>query len=127
MTDQNENETQASSVGDELRALGENLVAALREAWGSPERQKLQDEIETGLVDLGSSLKQAVTDFETSPTGQKMKADVEDLGERVRSGEVEGKIRSELLQALQTVNNELEKIAARMEGKKPDHPENSEL
>jgi hypothetical protein len=126
MTEQNESRPPAGNIGDELRALGENLVAALREAWGSPERRKLQGEIETGLADLGSSLKKAVSDFETSPTGQQIKADVEDFGERVRSGEVESKLRSELLQALQAVNSELEKVAARMEENQPEHQENSD-
>lgn len=122
MTDQNESRTQGGNVADELRALGENLLAALREAWSSPEKRKLQEEIETGLVDLGSSLKKAASEFETSPTGQRMKAEMEDFGERVRSGEVESKLRSELLQVLKTVNTELEKVTSRMENDPPDHP-----
>jgi hypothetical protein len=124
LTDQNERATSAN-LGDELRSLGENLVAALREAWSSPERRKLQEEIGTGLSDLGSSLSKAVEDFETSPTGQRMKADMEDLGERVRSGEVESKLRSELLQVLRTVNTELEKVASRMDQKPPEQREKS--
>jgi hypothetical protein len=115
MTEENESRPQEINIGDELRALGDNLIATLREAWGSPERQQLQSEIETGLADLGSSLKKAAADFETSPTGQRLKADLDDFGERVRSGEVESKLRSELLEALRAVNLELEKAAARME------------
>lgn len=126
MTEQNESGAPASNVGDELRALGENLVSALRGAWSSPERQKLQEEIGTGLADLGSSLKKALSEFETSPTGQRMKADVEDFGERVRSGEVESKLRSELLQVLQTVNTELGKVASRMEKDPADQQEDRE-
>jgi hypothetical protein len=125
MAEQNETKTSTSNIGDELRALGENLVAALREAWSSPERRKLQDEIETGLVELGSSLKNALNEFETSPTGQRMKADMEDFGERVRSGEVESKVRSELLEVLRTVNMELEKVASRMEKEPADRQENN--
>lgn len=126
MTEESDKRSQGSDVGEELRTLGENLIAALREAWGSPERRKLQDEIETGLADLGSSLKKAVQDFETSTTGQRLKADVDDFGERVRSGEVESKVRSELLEALRTVNTELEKAAARMEKSPVDHQENGD-
>ncbi len=122
MTDQNEDRTPGGNVADELRVLGENLLAALREAWSSPEKRKLQEEIETGLVDLGSSLKKAASEFETSPTGQRMKAEMEDFGERVRSGEVESKLRSELLQVLKTINTELEKVTSRTENDPPDHP-----
>lgn len=125
MTEQNQSKTPSDNVGDELRSLGENLVAALREAWSSPERRKLQDEIETGLADLGSSLRNAVNDFETSPTGQRVKADIEDFGERVRSGEVESKLRSDLLEVLRTVNTELEKVASRMEREPTDQQENN--
>jgi hypothetical protein len=126
MTEENENRSQANTIGDELRALGDNLIATLREAWGTPERQRLQSEIETGLADLGSSLKKAAADFETSPTGQRLKADIDDFGERVRSGEVESKLRSELLEALRAVNIELEKAAARLEKSPIDPRENND-
>jgi hypothetical protein len=126
MTEENESRPQEINIGDELRALGDNLIATLREAWGSPERQRLQSEIETGLADLGSSLKKAADDFETSPTGQRLKADIGDFGERVRSGEVESKLRSELLGALRAVNIELEKAAARMGRSPVDSQENKD-
>jgi hypothetical protein len=126
MTEENESRSQANTIGNELRALGDNLIATLREAWGTPERQRLQGEIETGLADLGSSLKKAAADFETSPTGQRLKADIDDFGERVRSGEVESKLRSELLEALRAVNIELEKAAARLEKSPIDPRENND-
>jgi hypothetical protein len=126
MTEENESRSQANTIGNELRALGDNLIATLREAWGTPERQRLQSEIETGLADLGSSLKKAAADFETSPTGQRLKADIDDFGERVRSGEVESKLRSELLEALRAVNIELEKAAARLEKSPIDPRENND-
>jgi hypothetical protein len=126
MAEENENRPPANNIGDELRALGDNLIATLREVWGSPERQRLQSEIETGLADLGSSLKKAAADFETSPTGQRLQADIDDFGERVRSGEVESKLRSELLEALRAVNVELEKAAARMERSPVDPQENKD-
>jgi hypothetical protein len=126
MTEENEGRPQANNIGDELRALGENLIATLREAWGSPERQRLQSEIETGLADLGTSLKKAAADLETSPTGQRLKADIDDFGERVRSGEVESKLRTELLEALRAVNRELEKATARMEKSPDDTQENND-
>jgi hypothetical protein len=126
MTEENEGRPQANNIGDELRALGENLIATLREAWGSPERQRLQSEIETGLADLGTSLKKAAADLETSPTGQRLKADIDDFGERVRTGEVESKLRTELLEALRAVNRELEKATARMEKSPDDTQENND-
>jgi len=98
-----------NDIAGELRQLGQNLKAALRNAWESQERQKLQQEIQHGLSELGDTLSQAAKDFGETPTGQSLKADLNDLQERLRSGEVENKVRSELLEALQTVNRELKR------------------
>ena len=98
-----------NELADELRALGHNLQAALQSAWESQERKKLQTEIESGLNDLTRTLSQAAKDFGESPTGQTLKADVEDFQQRVRTGDVEQKVRSELLGALRSVNTELQK------------------
>jgi len=97
----------------EFRNLGDNLKAAFQAAWESDERVKLQEDIEGGLNDLGQALSQAAEDFANSPSGQQLKHRVEDFGERVRSGEVEDKVRAGLLSALQQINRELEKVAKR--------------
>ena len=102
-----------NELADELRALGHNLQAMLKAAWESEERKKLKTEIETGLSDLTRTLNQAAKDFGESPTGQTLKADVEDFQQRLHAGEVEQKVRSELLGALRTVNTELQKAAQR--------------
>lgn len=101
------------SVVEELRHLGQNLIDTLHAAWSSPERKRLQEEIGEGLSDLAVTLRQEVQAFQESPTGQRLREDVEDLRERIRSGEAEEKIRSELLSALRLVNRELEKAAGR--------------
>jgi hypothetical protein len=98
-------------IAAEFRQLGQNLADLLRGAWESEDRKKIQQEIETGLNDLGASLKKAGQDFTQSPTGQTLKSDVEDLRQRIKSGEVEAKVRSEIINALRTVNEELKKIA----------------
>jgi hypothetical protein len=98
-----------NELADELRALGQNLQAALKSAWESEERKKLKSEIETGLNDLTRTLSQAAKEFNESPTGQTLKADVEDFQQRLRAGELEQKVRGELLGALRSVNNELQK------------------
>ncbi len=117
-----ESETPANDVVTELHELGKNLRQALRDAWESEERKKLQGEIETGLSDLGKMLSQAASEFAESPTGQGLKADVEDLHERIRSGEVEAKVRSDLLAALRTVNAELKKATQKGDPAEPGEP-----
>lgn len=104
-------EKQTNEVIEELRALGLNLRSLLQTAWESEERRKLQGEIETGLNDLQANLSQALKDFSNSPTGQTLKSDLEDFGERIRSGEVETKVRTEVLSALRAANEGLKKAS----------------
>ena len=99
--------TPENELADELRNLGYNLKGILQAAWESEERRKLQNEIQAGLAEL----QKTVAEFVTSPTGQRLKAEVQDLGGRVRGGQVESQLRSDLLAALRTINAELEKAS----------------
>lgn len=103
----------------EFRKLGQNLVDTLRTAWNRPERQKLQSELESGLKELEETLRRETAHLVESPTGQRIKEEVEDLRERIRSGQVEAKARQELLKALQTVNAELQKLLSRLSSSQP--------
>lgn len=115
---QNDNKSANDNISDQLNELGKNLRDALQTAWESEERRKLQKEIEDGLANLGASLSQASKDFSNSPTGKAIKEDVEDLQERWRTGEVRSKARSEIMEALRKVNDELQKAI----GKNPPPP-----
>ena len=99
---------------DDLRSefynLGQSLKEAFYQAWESDERRKLQGDIEAGLSDLGVVLKEVLDDFNASEAGQQIKREVGDLSARVRSGEVESKVREDLLAALKRVNSELDKV-----------------
>ncbi len=98
-------------LGDELRALGANLRDMLRAAWDSDERKRAQEEIEAGLGDLARSLRSAGEEFSASPTGQRLKTDVHDLHERLRTRQVDVRVRDELVAALRRVNDELGRAA----------------
>jgi hypothetical protein len=114
MTDQTpppENE-----LADELKNLGQNLKGIVQAAWESDERRKLQQEIEKGV----NEFQKAVSDFETSTTGQKLKSEVQDLGERLRAGEVESKLRGDLLAALRSLNAALAKATTKKADDSPD-------
>lgn len=108
-----ENSTSEENLTDEFRNLGKNLIDVLHTAWESPERKKLQEEIESGLTEFGSSMKRELETFTDGPTGQQLKSDVEDLQERIRSKEVETKMREEILNTLRIVNTELEKVTSK--------------
>jgi NTP pyrophosphatase (non-canonical NTP hydrolase) len=113
MTDEtpNTNEGDGSEILDELREMGRNLRDALQSAWDSDERKKLQQELEDGLTEVSSTLNQAARDFKDSPAGQNLKSDVADFQERLNTGEVSLKVRSEIVEALRVVNTELRKVS----------------
>ncbi len=110
-------QTGAASQGDladELRQLGNNIKDILTTLWESQERKKAQKDFEAGLNNLGISFNQAASDFQKSPAGQRVKEDIDIISERIRSGEMESKLRAEMLKALQVVNQELQKAADKM-------------
>jgi ElaB/YqjD/DUF883 family membrane-anchored ribosome-binding protein len=109
-------------LGDELRALGATLRDMLQAAWESDERKRAQQEIETGLEDLARMLRSAGQEFSASPTGQRLKADVHELHERVRASQVDDQVRQELVAALRRVNEELGKAARAWAAKGGDAP-----
>lgn len=116
MTDQTPPE---GNLADEFTNLGKNLLEVIQSAWQSPERKRVQQEIEQGLNELGDTLKVEAENFKSSPTGQQLKTDVEELGQRIRSGETQAKIQQELLAVLQTANTELQKVIQKWSASQP--------
>jgi len=108
-----ENEIPDENLSDEFRALGLNLVNALRTAWESPERKKLQAELEEGLSGLAATLSSEIENFQESETGQRLRSDAAELRNKVRDNKTEKKIRDELIKTLHIVNTELENTAQR--------------
>ncbi len=104
-------ENSSEDVSSEWENLGQNLKNVFQNTWESEERRKLQEDIEAGLANFASSINKAVEDFKETPTGKKLKTDVDDFHERVKSGEFEGKAREEVAAVLRSINSELEKVS----------------
>jgi len=115
-----ENSSSQENLSDEFKNLGKNLVDAMRSAWESPGLKELQGEIENGLSEFGSTFKNEFESIKESPTAQQIKSDVEDLQDRYKTGEVEAKVRGDLISALQSINDELTKISQKLSGEGSD-------
>ena len=102
--------TSSGDLASEFQELGNNLKNIFVSAWESEQRKNLQKELEEGFSELGDSLKQTAEEIHDSDAGQRVKAEAEDLRGRVRSGEIETKIREDILSVLHKVNSELGKI-----------------
>lgn len=112
MSDQKPKQDTENEVLDELRNLGDNITTLLRSAWESEERKRLQNDLEAGFNELRNNLR----DMANSPTGQTIREDIEEFGERIRAGEVERAVRMEVLSALRMANDGLKKAANRQQG-----------
>lgn len=116
-----ENQSPEGNLTAQFRELGKNLTDVLRAAWDQPERKRLQQEIANGLSELGSTLKEETEKFTESPTGQRLKTDVGNVTQRVQSGEMEARVRQELLNALQMANQRIQEAIDRLnERQSPD-------
>ncbi|MFM8321205.1 MAG: hypothetical protein ACKOC5_09850 [Chloroflexota bacterium] len=116
MSEQQPNEQQPNneeSLRREFESLGRNLVDAMRTAWDAPESKRMRDDVVSGLADLGLTLKREAENLANSQAAHQVKTSVEQVGERLRTPEVQAKVRGELLDALQTVNTELQKVINR--------------
>ena len=111
-----ENSSSQENLSDEFKTLGKNLVDAMRSAWESPGLKELQGEIESGLSEFGSTVKNEFESIKDTPTAQQIKSDVEDLQDRYKTGEVEAKVRGDLITALQSINDELSKLSQKLSG-----------
>jgi hypothetical protein len=121
-----ENKPPENDLAEEFRNLGKNLAEALRTAWESPERKKFQQEIENGINEMGASLSKEFGTFIEGPTGQRLRSDVEDLGERLRTGEAQQRARDELLTALRRANIEIQRATERWNSSKSEQSTSSE-
>ncbi len=117
-----ENSQPEETLVEEIRKLGANLISAVQTAWEKPEFKKMQDEVVNGLNELGSTLGKEADKIISGPTGQQIKTGVEQVGDRLRNIETQEKVRQELLAALKTANNELQKVIDRWSEKVAQTP-----
>ena len=100
----------AEDLAAEFHNLGDNLKNFFVNAWESEQRKAIQSEIEAGLSDISDTLRKTSDEIQQSETGQRIKTEAVDFRDRVRDGEVEEKVRSDLTKFLQKLNSELEKV-----------------
>jgi hypothetical protein len=104
-------------VGRQFQALGESLAQAMRAAWENEETQRRVHEMRTGLEAMARDVGKAVEDTANSPKGQKIRQEAEHTAESLRTAteQTVQEVRPQLIGALQTLNEELQKLINRIE------------
>ena len=111
-------------VGKQFETLGESLAQAFRTAWDSEQNQRRVQELRTGLESMVRDVSKAIEDSANSPQGQKIRQDAERAAESLRTAgeQTVQEVRPQLINALEQVNVELQKLINRMEQKNPPTP-----
>ena len=98
-------------IKKQLFRLGKNLEDLIHSAWDSPDRKKIQNELENGFTEVFQALSRATSEFRASDTGQQLERDLDDLRSQIASGNLTEKVRDEIMHAMQLVNDQLEQAA----------------
>jgi vacuolar-type H+-ATPase subunit E/Vma4 len=106
-----ENEERKSRLAEEFERLGSNIQLALQSAWESDERKRLAAELKQGLRTLSEAVEDRAEEIAESPAAERIRGEVDEFAENVRSGELIRQLREDLAKALDKVNAEIEKFA----------------
>ena len=109
-----------NEVGRQFKALGESLAQTMRTAWQNEETQRQLQEVRTGLESMVKDVEKAIKDSAETPQGQQIRQDVNRAAGSLRTAgeQTVQEVRPHLIDALQKVNAELQKMVDRMEEKK---------
>lgn len=104
-------------VGRQFQALGESLAQAMHVAWENESTQRRVQEMRTGLESMARDIGKAVEDTASSPQGQRFREEAHHTAETLRSATEQAvqEIRPQLINALQTLNDELQRLINRIE------------
>ena len=104
-------EAPAAGVSDALRDLGRQFAETIQAAWNSQERKEFEQEVREGVRRFGDEVNKVFTEARQSPAAKRVKEEAEDVRTKVESGEMTRKARSGLVDGLQWLSQELERLA----------------
>ena len=113
--------TEASweEVGKQFETLGQSLAQAVRAAWENESTQRQVNELRAGLQSMVHDVEKAIQDSANTPKGQQIRQDAEKAAESLKtaSKQTVQEVRPHLINALQQVNEELQRLINRMQPK----------
>jgi hypothetical protein len=112
-----EPKVEGRSIVDELSKLGQQMASAIKAAWESDDRKKLQAEILDGLQKFGDEVTQALDKAGKTETAQDLKVKAEKVATDVRASAVAEDVRKGIIGGLDVLNQELGKLVEKLEPK----------
>jgi len=109
----------SENLDESFRRLGKNLRNLAEDAWDSEERRAFTQEIEDSLSEIGAALDNAANKVLEHPETQRLKEEVNEFGERVRSGAFTEDLKREMREAVDEINTRVEGMRADLRGEPP--------
>jgi hypothetical protein len=119
-----EPKVEGRSITEELSKLGKQMADAIKAAWESDDRKKLQAEILDGLQKFGDEVTVALDKAGKSETAQDLRVKAEKVAVDVRASAVAEDVRKGIISGLDVLNAEMSKLVEKLEPKPaPVEPE----
>jgi hypothetical protein len=112
-----EPKVEGRSIVDELSKLGQQMAYAIKTAWESDDRKKLQAEILDGLQKFGDEVSEALDKAGKSETAQDLRVKAEKVATDARVSGVAEDVRKGIISGLDVLNQELGKLVEKLEPK----------
>lgn len=96
----------------EMKNLGRQFADALRTAWNSQERQKLETEVREGLDMFVSELEKGFRELRDGQAAQKAKQEASQVKEKLEGAELGRKAKVAMADGLRWLSEEFENLAA---------------
>ena len=112
-----EPKVEGRSITEELSKLGKQMADAIKAAWESDDRKKLQAEILDGLQKFGDEVSEALDKAGQSETAQDLRVKAEKVATDVRTSAVAEDVRKGVISGLDVLNTELSKLVEKLEPK----------
>lgn len=106
-------DVQTPDVTVELREFGRQFADTIRTAWNSTERQRLENELRDGMRSFADEVDKAIQEIKASPAADRVKSEAVQVREKVEASDVGHKARSGVAQGLQSLSEQLGKLAER--------------
>ena len=112
-----EPKVEGRSITEELGKLGKQMADAIKAAWESDDRKKLQAEILDGLQKFGDEVTEALDKAGQSETAKDLRVKAEKVATDVRATGVAEDVRKGIISGLDVINQELGKLVEKLEPK----------
>lgn len=101
----------AGDVVESLRDLGRQFAETVRTAWNSQERHNIEAEVREGVKTFADEINKAIHEVREGPAGQKVREEAQEVKKSVESGDLGRKTKAGIVQGLQWLSEELNKLA----------------